>query len=184
MKTFLKLFTVLFLLSAVSMGCNRAEAKITTDLSREKAAEAIKVQLPIRSTRKIPLGENETSTLSPDILTALQKEGLIKYQVVGKWGFGNLMDIIVIQMTGKGMKYALALMDRHAVVELSQIEFLKVTGIQFKESSRGKTAVVHYQWRYSEMTPFGDILIDKHISVNSDSATFVLFDDGWRLAQN
>lgn len=163
-------------------------------LSREKAAKLISKLFPVQIKGKLDVGQNFTAYLETKTLKALHDKGLIRYQLLRKLG---LSDRVSVELTDEGKKYVKGTGKRRwpyigqifVIVRLCEKKFLGVTGIKFGEFSGKKVAEVDYQWCYDDFTPFGRLWEERSLfgimkydeSPHDENATFVLYDDGWRL---
>ena len=163
-------------------------------LSREKAAKLISKLFPVRIEGELDVGQNLTAYLETKTLKALHDKGLIRYQFLRKFG---LSDKVSVELTDEGKKYVKGTGKRpwpnkgqvFVIVRLCEKKFLGVTGMKFGEFFGKTVAEVDYQWSYSDFTPFGRLWESRSLfgimkydeSQHDKNATFVLYDDGWRL---
>ncbi len=163
-------------------GCGKS------NLSQGKAAKMIKEhkKFPIPIEGKLDIGKDIFAYLDTKVLKALSDEGVITYQFLRLYVTANK---ISAELTDKGKKYITGsgkrpwphTGQRFVVVKLYEKSFLKVTGIKFLEIGGTKGAVVEYQWKYSNVTPFGLHWKKYDETPRTDKITFALWDDGWRI---
>jgi hypothetical protein len=110
----------------------------------------------------------------------LEKEGLIK--ILGDYGTGSLK---IVEFTDKAQPYLLPTSLRSGDQRVKDILLatptkVEVTGITEPSETGGvKTMMADYTI-YNDLTPFGKIMRND-LEKSPGRATFVLYDDGWRL---
>lgn len=81
-----------------------------------------------------------------------------------------------VTLTDNGKKYLVNDSGGAYQVKVDDLQFGEVTGVQVNEQF--KVAEVDYTLKKANSTPFGS---DESTSPTSRRASFVLFDDGWRI---
>lgn len=158
-------FTISFIL--VTYGCG------PQTLSRSDAEKIM------RSTMQLPLTRELTIFMDDPLhknIPVFEKEGLIVLvQHDGK---------PIITFTEKAKPYLLDSSDEHSPVPLQKVklgeeDIQEITGIQLH--NEGRAATVEYTTVLTNLTPFAVILPEEARVVKSRTASFTLYDDGWRL---
>ena len=109
-------------------------------------------------------------------LAGLQKNDLISIietqenQGAAHWSFAN------VKLTDEGKKLLVTETATEYQLKANDIVFGEVTGIQINEQSH--KAEVHYTLKRANMTHFAK---DVSIEPFNRTASFALFDDGWRV---
>lgn len=176
-------------------------------LSRARAAELIKRDLRLPASQSVRFGRHiRTARSEPDRsggfmpkitvcvvndpgqeyaqrsseLLAWRAKELITLQDVNEQQGNCRYQWVAAQLTDEGRKYLLGQTVRNGVqtftVKTYDLAFGEITGIQVFEQF--KTAKVDYTLEKVNVTPFA-----RHVSPGTvnRTATFTLFDDGWRL---
>lgn len=81
-----------------------------------------------------------------------------------------------VSLTDEGKKYLVNESDKQYELKTCEIVFGEITGIQIQEQF--KVAEVNYTLIRKNITPFGSNISKEH---ETRSASFSLFDDGWRI---
>jgi hypothetical protein len=156
----------------------------SNELSRERALNMIKQdnQYPKVIDYDIYCCDPEFAKKVLD--AGLEEQGLVTIQRTQK-----LRDIgkPIIQFSGKAQPYLLATPEKDKSinvqkVKLAEEELQEVTGI--KMSNDGRSAVAEYTTTYKNVTPFSALVNTNFKEKETNTASFALYDDGWRLEKN
>ncbi len=127
-------------------------------------------------------------------LRALSEAGLINFQYIEKSKkFSGKHVVVVGPVTDEGMKYVVIGQrsdgSAYLAFKLADKTLVRITGILNDSNS----ALVEYEWKYANITPFGHILT-KHSNgftyfdsikiseeIEKDNRRFLRYDDGWRM---
>lgn len=169
----------------------------SNDLSRQKAAELISRQQKLPATQTIVLGRYFKRAWSdPSWIPAacLVSGGGKEYsdveQSLAEWQSKGLISIgedqtkkgecnylwATTSLTDEGKKYLVKVSGGAHEVKTHDLAFGEITGIQINEQF--KVAEADYTLTKINITPFGNNISTELIN---RSATFALFDDGWRI---
>lgn len=185
--------SMIFIVLFCSSACGK-------DLSRGDARRQIsqKLQLPVAQTTQIPrLALNRATsvrgggfmpaiTICQDLGTqwadvrhrmeALKQKGLVTLgQEIRKSGKCTY-EYTTISLTPEGQRYLVREADDGYAVRMYTLTFSEVTGVRTMDEL--KIAEVPYTLKIEDVTPFSD---DPPREPVQRSATFQLFDDGWRI---
>lgn len=155
----------------------------TNELTRDKATETLKEDFPKPYEFKLYRSIPEQAKLAFD--SDLEEQGLIIVERVQR-----AVDVgkPLIHFTDKAKPYLLKTSEEDLkrdiqIVKIADEEFGEVTGI--KRDATGTVATVEYTTHLKNLTPFANLMprkIKKTTATNT--ATFSLYDDGWRLTKN
>jgi hypothetical protein len=163
------------IVSLCSIGCS------TNELTRDKAADILKKDFPKPYEFKLYTSVPEQAKLAFD--SELEEQGLItvvRVQEVADIGKP------FIHFTEKAQPYLLETSEEDIrrniqIVKIADVEFGEVTGV--KSDASGKTAIVEFTTELTNLTPFAGLMPRKiKKTTANNTATFSLYDDGWRLA--
>lgn len=132
---------------------------------------------------------------------ALSEKGLINYKVLKlkqddgyKRSKGDpsrfYEDWFELNLTQKAKEYVLnekvesgwGNKQKIAIVKLANLDEVEVTGLTAPSDAFGqKMCQANFTATY-KLTPFGEVFKDNVKTVQQGSATFILYDDGWRLS--
>ncbi|MGB9178431.1 MAG: hypothetical protein WCB68_04215, partial [Pyrinomonadaceae bacterium] len=180
----------------------------TKNLSRERAADLIKIYPNFKSTfdRKIPVGrfwydvQNIEYFLYGDLLP-LVDQGILTLTKTGKKQYSGRYIEQIVELTPKGEVEAKAWVKTSENIKdefeifgpdspdvtiyrmvIADKELVEVTGIATDEG--GKTARVEFTWRWAPTAQAK--LLPKKVPSNEThecAAYFQLYDDGWRIVK-
>ena len=189
-KNNLIIFVIVPLISIFFFSCGK-------DLSRGQAEEAIvqKLNLPQSETTQfdvlfvegdIPWNLTHISKQEENMLNNLSNKGLVTIQKIphitnipGPFG-GSIGSqswrTIKVELTNEGKQYLVRQNKDQYTVKICDITFGEVTGIQTQEQF--KVAEVQYTLKRENPTPFAIEISQNPIN---RTATFSLYDDGWRV---
>jgi hypothetical protein len=173
---------VLCLTVALS-GCSGSK-----ELTREKAAELIKSgamqaiaveqghpgQWEVKPQKNAGLTDRDLEYLRP-----LEKAGWVSLKVLSRTPFVNSVDV---ELTEKGVAASHSWkQDQFGkwLIPTMEQEFVEITGITNPEPTH---AIAEYSWRWTPNQQ-GKDFGEKPSEIQTATARFELFDDGWRIAQ-
>ncbi|MBU1014085.1 MAG: hypothetical protein KKG99_13885 [Bacteroidetes bacterium] len=149
-------------------------------LSNSKAKKLLKNEYTRYATSTIQLNDFSLSPSVPNELKLLSARGLATYNYIppGTRGYGCYG-----QLTEFGSQYQIGKINNQFIImAIAKVDFDKILGI--KEIPMLNTAEVEYSEKIIEITPAGEIYYDISIGkTNNVTATFVKYNDGWRLEQ-
>lgn len=170
------------------------------NLSRDDARRQIsqKLQLPTTQTTRIPRIALNDSTSAPgsgfmpaiticrnlgtqwaDVrgrIEALKEKGLVTLGQKVLTSGSCTYEYTTISLTPEGQRYLVGEADDGYAVRTHTLEFGEVTGIRVMDEL--KVAEAQYTLKTEDVTPFAGDLSREPVA---QSATFQLFDDGWRI---
>jgi len=161
-------------------------------LSRSQAAKILNKEFAQNGrVFSIPLGRQiifgSSNEWNFNAIKALKEAGVINFRYIEKVKHTRGNHVIVIQgLTEEGMKYFVpSESDGEIAVKLADRTVVRITGIL----SDAHSAHVEYEWKYTNITPFGRILTQHsrgYVSikiteeVKKREVEFSRYDDGWR----
>lgn len=168
--TLIRLIVPLFL--SLIWGCDDGK------LSDSKAEKALKAEYPRYITSIVQLNDHSLSPFVPNELKLLSERGLATYNYIppGTRGYGCYG-----KLTDAGSQYLVSKIDYDfMVMAIAKIELERVTGI--REIPAINSSEVEYIEKIVEITPVGKIYNDISIGKTYNvSATFIKYNDGWRI---
>lgn len=167
---------ILIICSSCLISCNQ-------NLSREKAKNLIveKYKLPKDVIETFYVIDGTLGKrFSYDEYEALQKEGLLNFT------YERGSSTFYSELTEKGKQYAVSgvfdtdnMYIKGVNVKVASLDFGEITGIV--ERKEYNMAEVSFTLVPSNVTPFGSIAFQYNGSAISQTATFIKYDDGWRI---
>lgn len=165
-----------------------SSAACSNDLSRNKASDIINHFASAKTLGWAICNVNSNRcSITTDLFhpTKKEKDGLF---LLEKDGFIRINDEKnnSFSINDKAKIYAIPYKFDNNFIEIitGTVSYVEVTGISKPSDMFGQkictaTYIVHYQ-----LTPFGEILAKDEINLSEQgNATFVLYDDGWRIAR-
>ena len=181
---------------AGSNGLSRSQAAkiLKKEFAKQRALYDLKDARPICLAWKCTIPES-SGNWNLGTVEALSEAGLIKFQYIGKSEkFRGDHNVVVGPITDEGRKYLVSHKrsdgpGKYLAFKLADKTLVRITGILNDSNS----ALVEYEWKYTNITPFGHILT-KHSNtvtwlgaikisgeIRKDEARFLRYDDGWRI---
>jgi len=171
-------------------------------ITREKAKDLIikKFNFPITVTEKLDYGTVNYMNGGGTNLTAENK--LIEEKLMTFKSLGQKRDMFFtytsyfLDLTPEGMKFKIGETTDYAGTRFYEMKvaekiFLEITGII--EINDGKAARIDYNWRYANITPFGEAFSLRNQQINevvynggkvySEQVMMIKYDDGWRIQE-
>lgn len=182
--------TLIVIIAPIMYGCSK-------NLSRGQAEDIIikHLNLPQSETAQfdvlyvegdIPWNLTRISKEEENMLNSFSNKGLVNIKKIphntdipGPMGgviATQHWTTIKAELTNEGRKYLVQENKDKYTVKTCEITFGEVTGIQIQEQF--KVAEVNYTLKREKITPFGINISQNPINC---TATFSLFDDGWRI---
>ncbi len=128
----------------------------------------------------IYIGGRITYSDNEKVLITLKEKGLINISetVEQEREYDEDNTYAIVLLTDEGKKYLIKEDDVKYIVKTCEITFGEITGIQMQEQV--KLAEVNYTLKRINFTPFGN---EGSQETENRTASFTLFDDGWRMNQ-
>lgn len=151
------------------------------ELNREEALRLIKQdkQYPTVIDYDIFCSDPEFAKRVLD--AGLETQGLVTVQRTQKLADAGKP---IIQFSDKAEPYLLPTSEKDKSIDIQKVklaeeELKEVTGIKMTDD--GKSAVAKYTTSYKNITPFSSLVNTDFKEKDTHTATFALYDDGWRL---
>lgn len=165
------LFGVHFFLLLI-WGCDNGK------LSNSKVEKILKAEYPRYITSTVQISDHSLSPYVSNELKLLSAKGLATYNYIppGTRGYGCYG-----KLTESGRPYFVSKIDWDFIVmAVAKVDFDRVLGI--REIPAINSSEVEYAEKITQLTPVGEIYKDMNIGKTYNvTATFIKYNDGWRI---